>query len=784
DPKLTAFALGELDPAEAREVEALIAENQTAQTYVREVRRLADRVSDEFAREQAPALGPHHRSAIDREIVRRGGGASAGWRLPAWLPMGLAAAVAVGVGWFALREMFPGFSPPGPERGPVAMHDELLKQRTAGTGIEATDESKPDSLGGEGKGLAAKSTPAAPVVAAPSEPARTNAPRPGAAGPPPPLAPAVPQPLVSKPKPTGARSRLGAVGNAVAERRKMAGASADVSAGFAGSTALKSKRDALAFAGEALEKTDQFALAGAAIADKEAPNREAYEHIVDNPFHRVLDDPLSTFSVDVDTASYANIRRFLTDGRLPPKGAVRIEEMVNYFRYAYAQPDAGQPFSASVEVAGCPWAPKHRLVRVGLQGREVRQENRPPVNLVFLMDVSGSMRSAKKLELVKASLKLLVDQLEGDDRIAIAVYAGAAGLVLPSTAVAEKHVIVAALDRLRAGGSTNGGAGIRLAYKVANENYLDGGINRVILATDGDLNVGTTSNDALVSLIREQAGLEDTPEGRSRSKRPVFLTVLGVGTGNLQDAKMEKIANKGNGQYAYIDSLTEGRRVLVEDLSGTLVTIAKDVKIQIEFNPAEVAAYRLIGYENRMLAKQDFNDDTKDAGEIGAGHTVTALYEVVPNGLERRAEVAKAAEAPAVDDLEFQKPRQLTQAAFGGKMMLVKLRYKDPDGLKSRLLKFPVTDSGRKADEASPQFTFASAVAAFGMVLRDSPHKGSANFDLVAELAQGSLAAEQAKGQKARVADLRQAVRAEGEFERRQQFIRLVQQAKALAGQR
>ena len=365
------------------------------------------------------------------------------------------------------------------------------------------------------------------------------------------------------------------------------------------------------------------------------PNTEDYEHVVDNPFLRVRDEPLSTFSVDVDTASYANVRRFLDHGTLPPKDAVRIEEMLNYFPYDDPPPTGDAPVAVHVEAAACPWSQGHRLARIGLTARPVGREGRPPSNLVFLIDVSGSMTDANKLPLLKSALRAMVGRLGENDRVAIVVYAGASGLVLPSTSCQEKAKIVAALDGLESGGSTNGGAGIQLAYDQAVANFLNGGTNRVILATDGDFNVGIASQGELVRMIEAKA------------KSGVFLTVLGVGMGNLKDATLEQLADKGNGHYAYIDSLREARKVLVEELGSTLVTVAKDVKVQVEFNPAKVGAYRLIGYENRLLRAQDFNDDTKDAGEVGAGHHVTALYELVPPG--------KEGDIPAVDPLEFQK---------------------------------------------------------------------------------------------------------------------------------
>jgi Ca-activated chloride channel family protein len=417
----------------------------------------------------------------------------------------------------------------------------------------------------------------------------------------------------------------------------------------------------------------------------------------------------------VDTASYSIVRRFLNQRQLPPKDAVRIEEMINYFTYNYPSPKDGKPFSVNVEIAGCPWNSEYRLVRIGLKGREIARDKRPPSNLVFLVDVSGSMQPANKLPLLKECLKMLVQELTEDDHVSIVVYAGAAGEVLPSTSGDNKRTILRALDRLEAGGSTHGSQGIQLAYKTAEANFISRGVNRVILCTDGDFNLGITSSGDLVRLIGEKA------------KSGVFLTVLGFGMGNYKDATVELLADKGNGNYAYIDSLKEGRKVLVEQMSGTLVTIAKDVKIQVEFNPAQVSAYRLIGYENRLLKKEDFNDDRKDAGDIGAGHTVTALYEVVPAG--------KSINMPGVDPLKYQRPARPSAAADSDELLTLKLRYKEPDRDASKLIVTPVVDRGASYARASDDFKFASAVAAFGMILRDSPYKGAATFDGVEELA-------------------------------------------------
>ncbi len=451
---------------------------------------------------------------------------------------------------------------------------------------------------------------------------------------------------------------------------------------------------------------------------------ESYARIVENTFRDPSKDPLSTFSIDVDTASYANVRRFLTQGVLPPKDAVRIEELINYFPYSYAPPTvADEPFAVHVEVGRCPWDETHRLAKVGLKGREIAQDKRPASNLVFLLDVSGSMMDANKLPLVKAALRLLVNKLGENDRVAIVVYAGASGLVLPSTSCQDKATILDSLERLQAGGSTNGGAGLELAYQAAVANFIKGGTNRVILCTDGDFNVGVTGPGALTRLI----------EAKARSG--VFLSILGFGMGNYKDKTVEMLADKGNGNLAYIDSLQEAGKVLVEQMGGTLITIAKDVKIQVEFNPSKVGSYRLIGYEDRMLAARDFNDDKKDAGEIGSGHTVTALYEIAPLGRE--------ADAPGVDPLRYQeaKPKPEAQGtadpAKAKELFTVKVRYKAPQADESKLMAFVVEDGAD--DSTSDEFRFASAVAEFGLILRESQFRGKASIDAAVERAESSL---------------------------------------------
>ncbi len=450
---------------------------------------------------------------------------------------------------------------------------------------------------------------------------------------------------------------------------------------------------------------------------------ESYTRIIENELKDVAREPLSTLSIDVDTASYANVRRFLNQNMIPPPDAVRIEELVNYFPTSEEGPahDAKEPFGVRVELAPCPWQPVHRLARIAIKGREM-DKDRKASNLVFLVDVSGSMNEPAKLPLVQQSLRMLTEQLGEGDRVTMVVYAGSSGVVLPPTSGEKKEEILAAINRLSAGGSTHGSAGIKQAYEQAVAGFIKGGVNRVILCTDGDFNVGVSSPEELEKLIKHKA------------KTGVFLSVLGFGSGNLKDRTMETLADKGNGNYAYIDSLSEARKVLVEQMSGTLVTIAKDVKIQVEFNPAAVRSYRLIGYENRLLAKEDFNDDTKDAGEIGAGHSVVALYEIVPANLPAGAEGR-----PAVDSLKYQapaiSPAQLAEAAKSGEMMTVKLRYKEPESDLSKLIEVPTKDDGKTLTASSEEYKFSAAVAGFGLLLRDSSYKGTLSWETVRRLA-------------------------------------------------
>ena len=453
--------------------------------------------------------------------------------------------------------------------------------------------------------------------------------------------------------------------------------------------------------------------------DADGMNAEEYKEIAENNFKTVSESPLSTFSIDVDAASYSNMRRYINKGELPPADAIRTEELINYFSYDYPQPTGNDPVKITTEVGACPWNVKHRLVRIGLKAKEIPTDKLPVSNLVFLIDVSGSMYGPQRLGLVQSSLKLLVNNLRDEDRVAIVVYSGSAGEKLPSTSGSDKQKIREAIDELTAGGSTAGGAGIKLAYKIAKQNFVKGGNNRIILCTDGDFNVGVSSDEGLEKLIEQER------------KSGVFLTVLGYGMGNYKDSKMQVLAEKGNGNHAYIDNLQEANRLLVNEFGATMNTVAKDVKLQIEFNPSQVQAYRLIGYESRLLKDEDFNNDAKDAGEMGAGHTVTAFYEVVPAGI-------KSDFTGKVDDLKYQKTKPAPAVTNNSKELLtVKLRYKAPDGNTSKKIEQPLIDD--KKEKVSSDFRFASAVAMFGQLLRDSDFKGDATYDKVISLAKTSL---------------------------------------------
>jgi Ca-activated chloride channel family protein len=699
DPRLTAYALDELDAAERAEVEALLAGDEAARRAVEEIRMTASLVGAEFATSGGPALTDAQRAAITsratkpRPILRVG--------RVRWVAAASVAAAAVGAwgGWWVAnrpsrlgvdlaggRSLSFADKPADEDDLESPVNDAFLTSgRTGGGGggaggtfyIEA-DKTKSGGyrggIGGSTHGKADFSDQKAnELFGAVNEPhvlVRARA------------LPAAPAPVTVK------CLTMQLEGTIAADNAKV-------------------------------PVLGDIPLAGYAVHLDDGRSTESYAPVEDNPFRAVRDNPLSTFGVDVDTASYANVRRMLTEGRLPPPGAVRIEEMVNYFPYDYAPPTDGRPFAVKVDVAGCPWKAEHRLVRVALKGKAVEMRARPAANLVFLVDVSGSMNCPDKLPLLLESMKLLVGELEARDRVAIVVYAGESGLALPSTSCEDKAKILAALDALHAGGSTNGAAGIQLAYDIAAQHRIEGGVNRVVLATDGDFNVGTTDESSLVKLIEEKA------------KSGTFLSVLGFGTGNYKDSAMEKLADRGNGNYAYVDSIKEGRKVLVEQASGTLLTIAKDVKLQIEFNPARVGSWRLVGYENRVLAAEDFKDDQKDAGDIGAGHAVTALYEIAPPGTDTLT--------TPVEPLKYQ-----THTAPSGtslhELMTVKLRWKAPDASVSEPMEVAVVDEGVSWSAASPDFKFAAAVAAFGMCLRQSPHRGNLTIDGIAELAMEGVA--------------------------------------------
>jgi len=649
DPKLTAFALGELEEPEKSTIARAVAESPEAQRFVDETRELAAALSNEFASElKTEAAEPANLIDIRDDP----------WFWSIARPLAIAAVLALlaavsGVAVFSLRR----------ESGRVAQAEAIRLPAV-----------QPNPAEVEGELQIPMEVPPPPATIPSSKL---------------PLAAGAPAKAVS-----GVASKSSSLGYALNK------------------TLAQPVNREEAFR-DIRERAGEF-------------NTATYDHIGENPFLDAKDNPLSTFSIDVDTASYSSVRRFINEGSLPPKDAVRVEEMINYFTYDYAEPSDGRPFAVHLDVASCPWETSHRLVRIGLKGKEIATDKRGPSNLVFLLDVSGSMMPLERLPLVKQAMRLLVEKLTENDRVAIVVYAGASGLALPSTTGDHKEQILEALENLQAGGSTNGAEGIQLAYKIAADNFIKGGVNRVILATDGDFNVGVTNQGDLIRLIEDKA------------KSGVFLSVLGVGTDNLKDSTMQKLADKGNGNYAYLDSLDEARKVLVQQMNGTLVTIAKDVKIQVEFNPARVASYRLIGYEKRMLRKEDFNNDKVDAGEIGAGHTVTALYEVVPVG----AASNPAASVPPVDPLKYSANESSTSSGSKSpdEMLTVKLRYKKPDENKSELIERAVTDTNATFESAPVDLKFAAAVAEFGMILRDSEYKGNGTLNAVIEWA------DQAKG--------------------------------------
>ncbi|HMB04679.1 MAG TPA: von Willebrand factor type A domain-containing protein [Isosphaeraceae bacterium] len=660
DPRLTAYALDELDAAERAEVEAQLAGDPERRRFVEEIRATARLLTEQLHKEPSPKLATEQSEAIEDHV--------------SWGTI----AASIGILALGLGSILYGLG-----QNSKGLYNQVNSAvTTANSGIT--------SAGGGGWSRPAPAVTAAPTTS--PEAARN-----------------IPKVMLATPLPgeVTATPTASPVPEYFARYRRAP-------------SAMRRSRLTTSPAPEAKPALEDPGVT-APVPQPEPeplPNTEAYGRIVDNPFLSVAQDPLSTFSIDVDTASYANVRRFLMQNQRPPKDAVRIEELLNYFPYNDPLPTGDDPFSINIEVARCPWNAGHRLARIGLMGKPIADDKRPPSNLVFLIDVSGSMDQPNKLPLLKAAMRMLVEQLGENDRVAIVVYAGASGLVLPSTSCRRKPEILSALDQLQPGGSTNGGAGIQLAYDQAVQNFIPDGTNRVILATDGDFNIGVTSQGDLIRLIEAKA------------KSRVFLSVLGFGMGNIKDSTLEKLADKGNGHYAYIDTLREARKELVEQLGATLVTIAKDVKIQVEFNPARVGAYRLIGYEDRLMRDDDFQDDTKDAGEIGAGHHVTALYELVPPGPE-------AMRTAGLGPLKYQKPAEPVGSST--ESLTVKLRYKEPDGDTSKLIERGVVDAGLDLSRASTDFKFAAAVAGFGMLLRDSPAKGTITFDGVLELAGSSL---------------------------------------------
>lgn len=653
DPRLTAYALGELSPEQTREFEMELQKDPKAQKEVEEIQQTAALMKGELSKEETMNLDPEKLSALESQTIEK-----KSWLdflrnkyMMAGIPA-LAASVLIVLNVAKEEKNIQYLSKTAPEKKTDAVNQAIGLLKEGQGNIVSTDGAR------KGRSNEAKK--------------------------------------LSKPK---------------AEMDMLADEE----------IAMPSTISAQRSAGAPVAKINSFA--GGMIAHEPMPvdrqefNTEDYDKIENADWTRVSDQPLSTFSIDVDTASYSNMRRFLNNGSLPPVDSVRIEEFVNYFDYDYEGPSGKHPFAVNFEQSVSPWNSKNKLVRIGVKGKEIKTEERPNSNFVFLLDVSGSMNDPNKLPILKDAMKLLTRKLTEKDRVSIVVYAGASGLVLPSTPGDQKAKILGALTQLSAGGSTNGGQGIELAYKVAKENFIKGGINRVILATDGDFNVGNTSRGGLLTMIEEKA------------KSNIFLTVLGLGMGNYKDGTLEQLADKGNGNYAYLDTLNEAKKVLINDMDSTLITIAKDVKIQVEFNPSKVSAYRLIGYENRKLAAKDFNDDKKDAGEIGAGHTVTAFYEVVPAGVE--------IDSPSVDALKYQRPKKVVKGNTD-ELMTVKLRYKEPEGDKSSKLEFPLKDESKKFESASRDYQFAASVASFAMILRKDQKIGDMSIQKIIDTAKAN----------------------------------------------
>lgn len=758
DPKLTAYALGELESSESALIEAHLAESAALRAAVDEIRHTAQLLSAEFAAEPMLRLTDAQRQAIQSPPQSAATSASV-FRSPrAWVGAGLAAAACLTVA--VILSLVARHNGRGEyaklQTGRNAEKEHYTNGAPASAGSK--DALKDSSRSSEGQGMVPP-VPGPMQQVSPTIPsAATGAPNPdsqlesshdgfdrlasaGAAG--------SNQPAPGQ-EPLGKEAERSRQHRSVAPSAHAQPASPPPPGRMGGSVAARApvsppadkKSDPAPASIPAPGLVDAPHPAGGMVADNdEGADAEKAElnRIVENEFVSPLENPLATFSIDVDTASYSNIRQYLSSGQMPPKSLVRIEEMINYFPYNYDPPSGDQPFSATVEVNDAPWNVSHRLLRIGLKGREVKPDMRSATSLVFLLDVSGSMGDKNKLPLVKESMKLLVQKLNADDRLAIVTYAGETQRLLESMycTIDNKPKILSAIESLHSGGSTNGASGIGLAYQEAAANFIKGGVNRVILCTDGDFNVGVSSDEALIELIEKQR------------TTGVFLSVMGFGTGDFKDQKMEQLADHGNGNYAYIDTIEEAKKVLVDQMGGTLETIAKDVKIQVDFNPVKVGKYRLIGYENRVMAARDFANDKKDAGEIGAGHTVTALFEIIP--ADGKIDLAGV---PASDFIEAGKiiPSDL--------LLKLKIRYKEPAGDDSKLLEFPMKDVPLGSENASPDFQFAAAVASFGMILRDSPHKGSAKWQDVIQWASAGRGPDE-KGY-------------------RREFIQLVEQAREM----
>jgi Ca-activated chloride channel family protein len=727
DPKWTAYVLGELDEADRASVERLLESSGDARALVNELKASLSVLTEALASESPDALAAGQRAAIRMA-------ADAG-RSPwfAWMPMlwrwGLGAVVTAVI--VASVAMLPR-EPPAPASragGDVALSPGVTAPAAAPPAAAASapapavaelprvdiGAAASSLTGSVGEASAGRATATAPAALAETITVAGSA-------------PVVDVQLTARQVPlddafareSAADARAVAVPPAAG---RVAFAPGGIAGGVVGPMPAPAPAAAAASAPRPVAVSPAFSGANLDVERARrvvSPGTESYASVAENTFIRASQEPLATFSIDVDTASYSNVRRFLSQNQLPPADAVRIEELVNYFTYDYAGPSGPHPIGASMEVADAPWNPRHRLVRVGIRARDIDVNKRPASNLVFLIDVSGSMNTPQKLPLVKSSLKLLVDQLGENDMVSMVVYAGSSGLVLPPTGGDRKAVIARAIDDLQAGGSTNGGAGIQLAYRQAMDSFIRGGVNRVLLVTDGDFNVGITSQGDLTRLIED------------RARSGVFLSVLGYGMGNLKDSTMERLANQGNGHYAYIDTLNEARKVLVEEMSNTLVTVAKDVKIQVDFNPAKVEAYRLVGYENRLLQTQDFNDDLKDAGEMGAGHAVTALFEIVPRG--------GSVPGPSVDPSVFQPaPRETPRpASTSNDLLVLRVRYKLPVASESTRMDVPLPDRRRSFADATADFRFAASVAAFGMILKNSQYRGEATLPWVLDTATAS----------------------------------------------